>query len=291
MDMILAYSLVSSGTSLGLKVASLFFGVGIIMVLVSKIGGLKKFGWSSLLYVFLTSVLLALPGLFLFWLDDSYRLVILICTQVFIMLIGIIHVKIARALLKWYLGQPFLSQIFFVVAILLFSFLFYRIIFDKLTNPGYFAIWFFSLLWFFIPLLLHKAILILSGLPGREYKKWYYPVDATIEDPTDEELKNPVVISFVFHKNEESADATTFRAKAPIGMELGRLFYFFINDYNSRHPQEPISFIDDDNKSSPWIFLKLKSSLFGLKRAVDPQESVYANHIRENDILICKRVV
>ena len=288
--MLLAFSIASTGTSLGLKIASLFFGVGIIMVIASRIGGLRKFGWIGILYAFLTSLLLAIPAVCLFWIDSSHRLTVLIITQVFILLLGILHISIAGSLLKWYLKQSFITQIFFILAILLFSFLFYQLIFDNLKNPGYFLIWFLSLLWFFIPFLLHKAIVLLSQIPGREYKKWYYPLNATIDDPGDEELKNPVVISFVFYKNQESEHQTTFRAKAPIGMELGRLFYFFINDYNGRHPHEPISYVDESNAASPWVFYKVRSKLFGLKKVVDPGESVFSNGIRENSILVCKRV-
>ena len=88
-----------------------------------------------------------------------------------------------------------------------------------------------------------KTVDELLKVPPKKYKLWYYPVDQNIEDPSDEELENPIIISFIFKKNEKSNELTTFRAKAPVGMKVGRLFYFFINDYNDRHPEGAISYL------------------------------------------------
>jgi len=138
--------------------------------------------------------------------------------------------------------------------------------------------------------MLDKTVEELLKVPKKEFKLWHYPVNQNIEDPSDEELDNPVIISFIFRKNESSRELTTFRAKAPVGMKVGRLFYYFINDYNDRHPEGAISYINDYNEPYGWIFKKVSNSFFGLKEAIDPDSSVYGNEIRENDLLYCHRI-
>jgi len=127
-------------------------------------------------------------------------------------------------------------------------------------------------------------------VPQKEYKLWYYPVNQNIDDPSDEELENPIVISFIFKKNEHSNESTTFRAKAPVGMQVGRLFYFFINDYNGRHPEGVISYMNEQNEPYGWIFKKVRNKFLGLKEVIDPESPVYTEEIRENDLLYCQRI-
>jgi hypothetical protein len=159
-----------------------------------------------------------------------------------------------------------------------------------LVSPKLRIVWYLSLFWFLIPILLNQTVEELLKVPPKIFSQWYYPLGQNIEDPSDDELDNPIVISFVFRKNENSPELTTFRAKAPVGMKLGRLFYFFINDYNSRHPEGMISFLDQNREPYGWVFMKLKNKFFNLKEAIDPEMSIYANEIRENDILVCTKI-
>jgi hypothetical protein len=138
--------------------------------------------------------------------------------------------------------------------------------------------------------LIDKTASELLKVPEKEYKLWYYPVDKIIEDPSDEELESPVIISFIFKKNEHSNELTTFRAKAPVSMQVGRLFYFFINDYNGRHPEGVISFTNESHEPCGWIFKKVRNKFLGLKEVIDPDGSVYADEIKENDLLYCQRI-
>ena len=130
----------------------------------------------------------------------------------------------------------------------------------------------------------------MTEVPPKEFKRWLYPVNIALDEPTNKEMENPVIISFVFRKTKESKEYTTFKAKAPVGMQLGRLFYFFINDYNSRHPESAISYVDDADESVSWVFFKVKSKSLRRKEALDPDDSIYNSEIKENDILFCNRV-
>jgi hypothetical protein len=279
-----------SGTSLALKIGSLILGLGAFFVLFKRVKGLKKYGFSSLLYVLLTALLLSGSTLFLLLSPTSGEITSLVLAQLTILIISTLHVFLAEKLLPWYNEQKFMMQVVFVICMLLFGYFFFNLSFTFLVESEAEIIWYLSLLWFLVPVLLNQTIQKLLEIPPKQFKQWQYPLGEHIEDPSDDEMENPVVISFVFKKKPEAPETTTFRAKAPLGMSLGRLFYFFINDYNSRHPESTISFTADGNVADRWIFFKQKNKLLKLKTALDPDEEMGNSKIKENDVLICNRV-
>jgi hypothetical protein len=279
-----------SGTSLALKFGSLILGAGVIMILYKTVKGVQKYGLATFVYLILASLILSLSVIQLL-IPVETEILLLIFTQAFIVFIGILHVVAADKKLPWHQTQAFEIQLLFAVCILLFAYFISDLFFAFFVSSYMKFIWNLSLLWFLVPFLLNKAVDKLIEVPPKEYKKWRYPANQTVEDPSDGELENPIVISFVFNKNPQTRDLTTFRAKAPIGMSLGKLFYFFINDYNSRYPDSGISYANDYNESDEWVFFRIKNKLFHLKEALDPDELIYGSDIRENDILLCKRIV
>lgn len=279
-----------SGTSLALKIGSLVIGLGIFMVLAKRLKGFKRFGIAGLVYAILTSLLIAVPALFLFFDLGLQEANLLIISQLYIVILGVLHVSLAKNTMEWYPLQKLSMQVVFIIAILFFGFFLTNISFSFLRSPTLPLVWYLSMLWFLVPVLLNEAIIKLAEMPPKEYIPWYYPLGENIEDPSDAELENPIVISFVFQKNTSSSEMATFRAKAPAGMKLGRLFYFFINDYNSRHPEGPISYSNESNEPDPWVFFKLKNKILRIKEALNQDGSIADNKIRENDVLICRRV-
>jgi len=277
-------------TSIALKAASLVFTGGILIFLFKKIKSLKKYGFVSIIYVLLTSLLLAFPTLLnLFGLSYS-EIFLLVSAQVFILFLGILHVALVRSTLPWYKIQTFNMQLLFIFCILFMAFFFSNLSLTELQENHLPLIWYLSLLWFLIPVLIDKTVDELLRVPPKIFKLWYYSLDHDIDDPSDDELENPIVISFIFKKNIKSEGLTTFRAKAPVGMAIGRLFYFFINDYNDRHPEGPISFKNGTNEPYGWTFEKVRNRFLGMTEVIDPDSSIYSNDIRENDVLYCHRI-
>lgn len=260
------------------------------MILFKRITMLKKYGLASVIYILLISLLLSFPTLFNLFRLNLNEIIILIFAQVFILIIGILHIVIIPETLPWYKVQPFNLQLLFIICVLFLAFFFSNLSLSDLQKQQLPLVWYLSLLWFLIPVLLSKTVDELLNVPPKVFKLWYYSVGKDIDDPSDEELENPVVISFIFKKNVNSNELTTFRAKAPVGMAIGRLFYFFINDYNDRHPEAAVSFKKDTNEPYGWIFKKVRNRLLGLTEVIDPDSSVYSNEIRENDVLYCQRI-
>ena len=146
-----------------------------------------------------------------------------------------------------------------------------------------------SLLLFVIPFLVYHTFDKAISIPPKIIKEWYYPVDREIEEPDDSKLKNLLVISFEFQKKTNDEHITNFRAKAPSDMEFGQLFYYFINDYNERHPNSKIQFINGSGEPQGWIFYKKPNWRSVMTRYINADKSIYNNHIKENDVIICAR--
>jgi hypothetical protein len=277
-----------SAVNIALKFAGLLFGVSILFILFKRVKSLKKHGLSGLLYVLSLAVTIALFT-FIFFLSNG-ETNNLIIGQLLILAVGILHVLFSKNIVPWFREQPFYIQLILFLCLLLFAQFFSGLSFSYLVFFSLPVVWYFSLLWFVVPTLLNLSIIRLMEVPRKIFKTWRYPINANIPDPTDKELKNPLVISFVFRKSDSNSNYTTFRAKAPVGMSLGRLFYFFINDYNLRHPESKIDFLDDNNEPMEWTFFKLKNKILNIKEALDPEESIYSNEIKEDNMLVCKRL-
>ena len=272
-----------------MKIGSLIFAGGIFMVLYKRIQVLKKYGLASLLYVLVISILLSTPTLFLLFNFNISDIQLLVLAQIFITAIGILHVISSPVTLPWYKDQTYITQILFTICILLLGYFFSNLSMSFLVIPKLQLVWYLSLLWFVIPILLNETINLLLKVPPKEFLLWYYPLNEKIEDPSDKEFENLIVISFVFQKNEHSPELTTFRVKAPIGMKFDRLFYFFINDYNDTHPESTITFLNSNQIPYGWLFLKVKNKYLNMKEVINPKDYIYSNNIKENDVLICKR--
>jgi hypothetical protein len=140
-----------------------------------------------------------------------------------------------------------------------------------------------------VPFLFTRSVQYYLAIPLKIFKTWKYPLTEKILDPTDSELAIPVVISFEFQKRVDEPGITNFRAKAPRDMQFGRLFYFFINDYNDRHPEGMIEVASPDKSAFSWVFFH-KAKWFNKTRFIDPDESILSNQIKENSVVVCQRV-
>jgi len=279
-----------SGTSLALKIGSLVLGLGTFFIMFKKVKGLKRYGWSSLFYVLITSLLISASSFLLYLRPNVGEIYTIIIAQLIIISLGALHVFLTKKLLPWYGEHSFGMQIIFIICILLFGYFFFNLAFTFLVSPDVEFVWYLSMLWFLVPVLLNQTVIKLLDVPAKEYKSWTYPVNIRIADPSDEEMENPVVISFVFKKQTDAPETTTFRAKAPLAMSLGRLFYFFINDYNSRHPEGPVSYTGINNEPDKWNFFKIRNQFLNIKTGLDPEHSISRCSIKENDVIACERI-
>ena len=270
--------------------ALLAFSIILFLVFASKAREAKKYLKYNLLYIIVAGLCIGLTGFagFLGFLETPYYFFFLL--QILILVLGVLHVIFFPKLLRWGKESSFFWSLIFTVIIGIVGAILLLFVFDFIGLSDHMYLFLSALALFLVPFLFVRAVLQYFRIPEVVIKSWVYPVKEEIPDPTDKELEAPVVIAFEFQKNKAVSGLTNFRAKAPRGMQFGTLFYFFINDYNARHPEETIEYVDSATGPYEWIFF-LKPGFFRGKVYIDPEKTIYNNHIKENCVIVCKRVI
>lgn len=211
--------------------------------------------------------------------------------QVLFLILGLLHLYVLN---KYFSDltesdSSFFSELLFTIVILLIGLIAYMNVVNRF-RPSFSFMFLSAGLFFLIPFLFNKLYQFAFSIPVPVFKKWKYPLESDIKDPTSKELTNPAVISFEFQKTNEDKEVTNFRIKAPENMEFGKLFYFFINDYNERHPESTIEFLDESSQEPyEWNFY-FKPNWLGSSKHIDYSKTVYNNDVKENDVIVCLRV-
>jgi hypothetical protein len=210
--------------------------------------------------------------------------------QIWFLGLGIVHCHLMYT--RFWANEDTLgSELAFIVAIWLFGgvgFLLVQYLFTKgdfLYYPMLTCL--FS---FVLPTFVYKTFEKMMAIPAKLHKWWQYPAYANQPEVNEDDMRDIIVIGFELEKNLKDVDRTYFRARTPIKMDLGDLFYHFINDYNDRYPNTPIDVLDASGQPYGWVF-HLKSRWLGTASTLDPEKPVFMNGMRENSVIICTRVV
>jgi uncharacterized membrane protein YdcZ (DUF606 family) len=269
---------------IGLLAASIL----VFSLLISKAPGAREKKKATLAYILVAGLCIGVCGLLQYPLRDQ-ALVFFIILQILMLLLGILHVVLGKKLLHWPQKESFTGEFLLTLVTAFLGGTVLLLSFALIKMENFNLLMLSALVWFFIPFLFSKAVAFYALVPDRVFKTWSYP-DKPLPDPTDSELAAPMVISFEFKKKTDDQAFTSFRAKAPKDIQFGRLFYFFINDYNGRHPEGTIEAVSRPNLPYQWVFHFKPRFLTG-KRYLDPDESVYHNKIKENSIIVCHRII
>ncbi len=269
-------------------------GISLMMLvgrLVGKIrGSFQPYIKPSVVYLLAVACLIAALGLLGYAPIFSRPVVSFIAYQLLFLAAGILHVYYLPKVVTWAAGDNvFLPKAIFTFVIAIIGFVLFIMVFKWINREGYHYIAGSSIAFFIIPLFVYQTFLQAIAMPPKIFKEWFYPVNTEVQDPDEDKLKNMLVISFEFQKNLNDKHFTNFRAKAPRDMEFGQLFYYFINDYNERHPNSKIAFGDDSNEAYGWIFYKKQRWYTVNTFYIDPEKTFYANRVRENDVIVCRR--
>jgi hypothetical protein len=214
----------------------------------------------------------------------------LIFYQAYFLLFGSLHFYMMHQILRWSGDEStFWAEVLYTAILGMFGSLGFVLIYRLVSAEQSVYLMATSSLFFIIPLFVFHTFRKAVAIPPRVLKHWLYPFNENIGDPDESKMKNLLVISFEFPKRASDTHFTNFRAKAPTDMEFGQLFYYFINDYNERHPNEKIEFISNQGDVHGWIFYKKPRWHSFLTRYIDTGKTIYTNNIRENDVIICSR--
>lgn len=241
-----------------------------------------------LLLCILISGLLGLIGLLGIFPTPGISLFI---AQLAFFALGFIHIRQMHEHLKWSNKEnSFWFEAVFTFVVSIFAFMAFNLVYGSVNKDGFHYYISSAAAFILIAFFLYTTFLASVNIPLKIYSKWYYPVHEEVEDPDESKLKNLMVISFEFQKKLNDPQIINFRAKAPSDMEFGQLFYYFINDYNERHPNGKIQYVNEQSNPYGWIFYKKKRWYHFSTKMIDTTKTFFINHIRENDIIVCKRV-
>ncbi len=245
---------------------------------------------STVIYLLLVALLFGLLGVIGIESFFHFPTMSFIILQAIFLIIGIMHLSYMTEYLGWAKHEKsFGIKILFTIIVALFGYMFFVVVFKWMNKDGYHYILGGAALFFIIPLFVEHTFFKAVEMPPKIFTQWFYPINIEIQDPDDDKLKNMLVISFEFQKKINEPHFTNFRAKAPRDMEFGQLFYYFINDYNDRHPNEKIEIADKNMESYGWIFY-IKPRWYSLStKYISTEKTFYANRIKENEVIVCRR--
>ncbi len=146
-----------------------------------------------------------------------------------------------------------------------------------------------SCLAFFIPSLIFHTFNAAFNIPKAIFKTWSYPLNEQIQLPEENPSERVYMIGFEIAKKNYDTIKTYFIAKAPAGMNLGDLYYFFINDYNELQSETPIEYTSNNNIKYEWWFRR-KHKWYQFEKILNPDITVRENDIKEHTVIICERI-
>ena len=266
-------------------------GTGVFITLSKIVANFKRYGKAPFLYMMGMSLLTGASLFLISYLTENYFNIYILFLLIFL-LMGIIHTVV---MLKNFWSKKnentLLSEILFIISIILFSCVVFAVMeyFITAKNFMYYPM-LLSALGFVIPTFVYYTFEKSISLPEREYIKWYYPINAPLPEPDDDDMRDLIVIGFEMEKTLNDTSRTYFRARAPIRMDLSTLFYHFINDYNDTHSETQIELTNDYGEPFGWIFYK-KVKWYQRETVFDPQAPILVNGIKENTVIICKRFI
>lgn len=269
-------------------------GIGLMTVtgrLVAKVrGSFQPYLKRSIIYLLVFMIVAGLIGLSGF--ADVFRRpgLVFIITQLLCVLLGVLHIRTMRRYLKWTGGRrTFWLEVMYTVVISAFGYMAFVLVFKLLNKDGYH--WFMAscIAWVLIVQFIYHTFKKAIDIPVKIYSQWYYPLHEEMEDPDEEKLKHLILITFMFQKKTADNFFTNFSAKAPVDMDFGQLFYYFINDYNDRYPNGKIQYVNERNEAFGWTFYR-KPKWWEIKtHYIDVEKTFFLNRIRQNDVIVCLR--
>lgn len=249
---------------------------------------------SIIVYVLLSGLCLALPGVFGFT-GNLFNPFWYLGAMVIFLGLGILHVNLLHHYFRKHFTSTAKSMLFEVIltitCMVIGGYLF-TLIFKWLSleqgNPYMAAS---SLISFLIPLLFYYCYVAFITIPLDIYKTWRYDPSLKPFDFRGVDFDRLMVLNVELSKNSE--DQKRFRIKAktlPTGITYGDWFFRVVDDYNHKNPNAKIQLIDQNNNSHYWIFY-IKKSFFSMRKYIDFEQDIATNKIAENEVIICKRVI
>lgn len=245
-------------------------------------------------YSFLMLIVFGIFTAFIFSMDCS-ALTNYVSIQVFSIVVGSVHCFLTYLWFKWSSKESFWPEMWFsafitslasTIFLLVATFLIKH---DELETNSVVLWYSTAFIPFMIPYLVLKSFHSAWVVPQHHYKLWYHPLSDDIPDPLQYDLADHMKVIALELDPQQNAVTRNIKVKAPERMELGHYFMSFVEQYNLRNPEEPISIVDEEKVSYGWLFY-LKTKWYKKTIVFDADMTFNDNAIRENDVIIAERI-
>jgi hypothetical protein len=245
-------------------------------------------------YILIAAVFLCLCGLFGF-VGNTFNPYWYILASIYYLFLGIIHVNQLFVhfydnksnLILQYSFQILLTFVSMLLGIYIFTF-----VYNWLSPyPGYAIMASSSVSSFVIPLLFYYTYVQFLKIPFSIYKTWSYSSKSDITEFEGVDYDKLMVINIELTKNVHEGNRTVIKAKTlPEKLRFGEWFHRLVEDYNYKNGNAIIEMTNENQEPYAWVFYT-KKSFFHLRQYIDFDLDMKSNNIKENDLVICKRVV
>ena len=141
-----------------------------------------------------------------------------------------------------------------------------------------------------IPMLVEFVFEKAIAIPDKEYKKWIYP-DKAPELPKNANHGSYTEVFFILPKKLDSTLTAKLNAFAYYELKLGVVFYYFVQQWNLKNPDDLIEYSYKNNETFGWYFISTISKGRGqMKVYLDPDKTILENKIGHNEYIKIERV-
>jgi hypothetical protein len=261
----------------------------ITMLISTKTTKLKQDKKKYFFYILIQSLLFGAFGMLLYNLKDTTMTQRFVSMQVYFLVVGTIHLLLFHMYFKKFDSKAMHTEIFIASVTAMFIAAFIAIIAGHFQQLDYFMYLAGTLLFFIIPTLTYSLFETAVSIPAKLHKRWFYPLNSKYPAPKTSEMQNIIIVNLVFQKKSNDKQIMNFKVKAPKAIDFGRLFYYFINDYNEKNSNAKINYLDENNQPYGWYF-HTKPKWFGSSDYIDPDIAIDTNNIKDGETIICQRI-
>lgn len=271
----------------------IFLAIAIAMI-ISMFIGMKtpKFRQDKkryFIYIFCQGLFMLIFGAILFNLKDTTVNIRFISFQVYLLIAGAVHLTLYQLYFKKFDAKEIYKELFISIVSGVFLLAFMIMLLGHFQELEYMFYFFATMLFFLIPTFVFTLFQTAISIPAKLHKRWFYPTNTKYPAPQISEMRNIIIVNLVFTKKANDTTIINFKVKAPRAFDFGKLFYYFINDYNEKNPNNQVHYLDDYNQPYGWYFYT-KPKWFSSSDYIDPEMAIDTNNIKDGETIICQRI-
>lgn len=262
----------------------------VLTILVSsRVTKLRQDKKRYFIYVLVHGLVFLIFGAILYNLKGTTLNARFITTQIYMLIAGSTHLYFFRSYFKRFDTKAIYKEICVAIITAIYLSAFLIMIVVHFRELMYLPYMLGTLFIFIVPTLCYVLFETAISIPVKLHKRWFYPVNAKYPAPHASDMRNIIILNLVFQKKDGDKHITNFKVKAPRAFEFGRLFYYFINDYNEKNPNSKIHYLDNNGEPYGWYFYT-KPQWFSSSVYIDTEHAIDTNNIKDGETIICQRI-